>query len=944
MSSRRDSSAPLSLCPLLPGGFLPGQECEVIDRYHMVAEQSRTVFWEVDPKGLFTRVSHVAAAVWGYAPTEIVGRMHFYDLHPEQGREGFKAAALGVFARHERFRDLLNPVQRKDGSTVWMSTTGVPFFDANGGLQGYRGSDTDVTERHLAEEALRRERRRLANVIEGTNAAIWEWNVQSGEVIFNERWAEIVGYTLEELAPLSIDVWLRLGHPDDMSISSRLLEEHFTGKNPYYDCECRMRHKDGRWVWVHDRGRVTDWDAAGKPLWMAGTHTDITKRKQSELELQDNRALLQAAIDESALAQERLWLHMQGTTLAYVELDMAGTVTYWNPAAESLFGYSRDEMMGKPIDSILYRSAARSAFQVLLPSLHKTLATRVSVEHVTKDDRVLTCEWSTTLLVNSDGTDIGVACLGRDVTELRALMGRLRQAKEKAEAAAKAKSEFLSMMSHEIRTPMNGIIGLSSLLLDSRLDGEPRNYAQGIRTSADALLSVINDILDFSKVDAGKMDIECVPFDLQTAMEDVLELVALNAEEKNLELALRFPAQVPRQYQGDVGRIRQVVLNLVNNAIKFTHRGMVLVEVGADPGRAGKDQVAIAVHDTGVGIPRDKFPLLFSQFTQLDSSSTRRYGGSGLGLAISRRLAMLMGGDIHVVSDDGEGSTFTLRLPLEQVPAPVSCDAARLAGFRVLLADQHETSRFLNVERCSGWGMEVLEARSAAEAVEVLHRARLQGTPPHALIIDHALPGLDSTVIRQLHSAMPAHPPSILLVAHNAHRLLQAEPIPFTATLTKPVRSEALAETIARILALPLPKVQTQSPDQRPYLGTRVLVVEDNAINQRVAAALLRKLGIQVDLAGNGREGLDMVARFPFDLVLMDCQMPEMDGFEATRQIRLLPAPASRVPIVAITAGAMEADRTKCMQAGMTDYLAKPILPEDLHRMLERWVGNRALI
>jgi len=925
----------------MPQGFPPGQSCEAIDRYHMVAEQTGTVFWEVDAAGRFRHVSHVSQAVWGYAPEELVGRMHFYDLHPEAGRASFREQSLACFGRQEKFRDLKNPIQRKDGAIVWVSTTGIPLVRADGKLLGYRGSDTDITERHLAEHALLTERQRLANVIEGTNAGIWEWNIQTGEVVVNVRWANMIGYRLDEL-PHHIDTWARLAHPVDLDTSNALLADHFAGKLPYYDLECRMRHKNGSWVWVHDRGRVTEWDAEGNPLRIAGTHTDISERKRAEFEVAANREQLEQAIAASELAQERLWLHMQGTPLAYVELDIEGNVFYWNPAAEALFGYTGEEIIGRHVETFLRWRDGESPFPAFLRSLNKTITTRISVEHLTRDGRTITCEWYATLLVNSSGESIGVACLGQDITEQRLLLERLRKAKENAEAAARAKSEFLSMMSHEIRTPMNGIIGLSSLLLESPLQAEARQYAQGIRSSADSLLSVINDILDFSKVDAGKMDIECVPFDLQSAMEDVLDLAAVNAQEKELELALRYVPHTRRYYKGDVGRIRQIVLNLVTNAVKFTHRGMVLVEVEAVPIDANRDEVRIAVHDTGVGIPPEKFHLLFSQFTQLDSSSTRRYGGSGLGLAISNRLARLMEGEIQVVSESGEGATFTLRLPLPHAQQPLVDERAPLSGFRVLLADHHEVSRFSCAERCAGLGIDVVEARSGAEALRLFRQAMADSVPVRAVLADHKLPDMNVPQLASLLREAAGGPfPMVILTSYEAHRPEQADTPDVVATLTKPVREQALVDTLIRALGIPQPQSKPSYPHNAlQFSGLRVLLVEDNAINQRVASALLRKVGARVDIAGNGREAVAMASQFPFDFILMDCQMPEMDGFEATSAIRSLPTPMSQVPIIALTAGAMEADREKCLACGMNDYLAKPVVPEALRAMLKLWTAR----
>jgi len=475
-------------------GAVDGQAMEeLLARYRMVAEQSRTVFWEVDAAGLYTYVSHVAELVWGYRPEELVGRMHFYDLHPEEGREPFKKGSFAAMSARLPFRDLQNPLRTKAGGLIWVSTSGVLMVGAGGVLVGYRGSDTDITRRREAEEALKAEQARLQQVIDGTRAGRWEWDLRSGATKFNERWAEMIGYTLAELEPTTIDCWLKLAHPEDLQYSSLLLQEVFEGRAEYYDCDCRMRHRDGSWVWVHDRGKVIEWSEDGQPLRMAGTHTDITARKTAELEL--------------------------------------------------------------------------------------------------------------------------------------------RESKELAEAATRTKSEFLSMISHEIRTPMNGIIGMSGLLLDTGMTSEQLSLLKVIRSSANSLLALINDILDFSKIEAGKLEIEPGPFHLEGAIEDAFDVVLLKAFEKNLEVSISYPSAVPRHYEGDVGRIRQIVLNLLSNAVKFTDRGevRVVVEARNESGRDDRDEVLLSVADTGVGIPAEKIALLFSEFTQVDSSSKRRFGGTGLG-------------------------------------------------------------------------------------------------------------------------------------------------------------------------------------------------------------------------------------------------------------------------------------------------------------------------
>jgi PAS domain S-box-containing protein len=924
---------------------------EAIDRYHLVAEQSRTVFWEIDAEGKYTHVSHVCLAVWGYDPSELVGSKYFYDLHPEAGRDEFQRMAFEVFAAKGAFRELRNPVVRKDGITLWVSSTAVPLVGQDGLLLGYRGSDTDITDRHRAEVALAAERRKLANVIDGTHAGIWEWNIQSGEASFDARWAEIIGYGPQELDLTSIQTWIGHAHPDDLLISQQQLAEHFAGKSAIYDCECRMRHKNGSWVWVHDRGKVTAWDRSGAPLQMAGTHTDITERKRSEQALKDSQIRLQLAMEASELAQERFRLHMQGTPMAYVEMDTEGRITYWNPASEGIFGFSREQVLGRRASEVLSLAGSDRDAPGFLELLRQSGASRLTLEHLTGGGHPITCEWSSTRLVTSSGHAIGTACLGQNITELRLALDRLRKSKEIAEQATRAKSEFLSTMSHEIRTPMNGILGMGGLLLESGLSPEQLSFAEAIRSSAEALLGIINDILDFSKVEAGKLEIERVPFNLQTAIEDVVELVALKAQEKHLELTIWYPHDTPRIFDGDVGRIRQVLLNLVNNAVKFTDHGHVLIEVSARGTVEGHvHDVRIAVQDTGVGISPDKFNLLFTHFTQLDSSSKRRYGGSGLGLAISRRLANLMGGEIHVVSEPGEGSTFTLQIPLPctfEAASDIIPATPHLHGLRALVVEGHQISRFVHVEWCTGWGMRVDEAPSAAVALSLFEKAMTaEGDPYSIVIVDHLVPdGTGVSLTEQLRALSVARVPVVLMTGYDFRYADQLRMGDFAVTLPKPTRPLQLRDAVLRAMRGSVPGAP-QSPQfpaslaahPTPTSGcTRALLVEDNAINQRVAAALLKKFGCQVEIAGNGREALDLLERVPFDIVFMDCQMPEMDGFEASSEIRQLPPPVRDIPIIALTAGAMEADRQKCLAAGMNDYLAKPVNPEMLRTMLASW-------
>ena len=650
---------------------------------------------------------------------------------------------------------------------------------------------------------------------------------------------------------------------------------------------------------------------------------DITERKTAEQALHDSEAELGR---QKAYAEELLQL----SPVAIVALDLDECVVSWNPAAEKLYGYSTAEAMGKHLDELLFptEELRRESRAVARQADEEGLAHLIG-RRARKDGTLVDVEILMVPLV-FDGERTGYLVLYHDISELL-------RARENAEAATQAKSAFLATMSHEIRTPMNAVIGMTGLLLETDLTPEQREFAEVARAGGDALLHVIDDILDYSKIEAGKLELERAPLDLLECVEAALEMVAPMASDKGIELGCLLDDGVPAGIQGDAARLRQVLLNLLSNAVKFTEEGEVVVHVDAEPVAAGSHRIHLAVRDTGVGIPQDQMDRLFASFSQVDASTTRRFGGSGLGLAISRRLVELMGGTISVESQEGTGSTFHIAVTADEAEVAARTSALEgpqaLSGKRLLVVDDNATNREIVSRQARSWAMHPMAVEHPSEALGLIEA----GERFDVAVLDMQMPEMDGLALAREIRRHRRELPLVLVTSLGG--LPQARSATdFVAQLTKPLRASQLLDALMNVFAedAKAPEAATRGGDSKSVSTLRILLAEDNSVNQKLALRLLERLGYRASVASNGVEVLDALEQQPYDVVLMDVQMPELDGLDASRRICERWPAGVRPRIIAMTANAMREDRDACFEAGMDDYVAKPIRPDELAEALRR--------
>ena len=939
-------------------------------RFRQLAESIDAVFWLTTPdKSEVLYVSPAFETIWE-CPRDILRTNPLFwleHIHPEdQKRVSVAAACQAHLPYDEEYR-----IITATGRERWIRDRSFVIKNEAGQTYRIAGIAQDITESKQLEAQLRASELRHRSLVELSPHAIFV-NCDDKIVFANQACVKLFGaFASSQIVGKRVIEFI---HPDSQTIAQERIARLRSANGSVPPIEERFVALDGSILDVEVAAATIRFEE--KPA-IQVILTDIRARKELE------RALVATNLQLEAILAS-------ATKVSIIAINTAGIITTFNAGAEEMLGYSAEEMIGQPMLTALHlpeeidkhtRDMSElygASFQRLEALTQQARLGGFDEQEWTyrrKDAQRLTVLVTITALKNTDGVVTGFLAIGKDITqrkeaeaalteaarELARNNVELAQARDEALQAAQAKADFLATMSHEIRTPMNAIIGMTGLLLDTALTEEQHDFAETVRRSSDALLTIVNDILDFSKIEAGKLNFEEIAFDLRLAVEDTIELMAEQAQSKGLELISLVDAAVPTGVLGDPGRLRQILVNLVSNAVKFTTTGEVFVHVTRETGES-PNHLRFAITDTGIGISDEAQKKLFHAFVQADSSTTRRFGGTGLGLAICQRLVQQMHGRIGIDSRPGEGSTFWFTVALPEAalsPTSFALSWDRLSGRRILVVDPNNRMRKVLQEDLAAKGLQCSSASNAGEALDLAQAAAAMQKPFDLALIELHLPdkdGFETAALLKQNSTTSGMRLVILTTVGRRGDGTIARQLGIDAYLTKPLRQTQLLECFCQLLDVAPPGVasDTASTGTPPLITrhtlsqtpttstTRLLLAEDNPVNQKVACKMLEKLGYRVDVASNGQEAVAAHERMRYPLIFMDCQMPEIDGFEATALIRKMEGKSAHTPIVAMTANAMQGDRERCLEAGMDDYVAKPVRPKDLQTVLDTWLGNRA--
>jgi len=926
------------------------------ETFRLLTENIRELFWMMDGEG--TRMQYLSPAfeeIWGFPREQAYNDLKKLKdfIHPSDKKlaeETFKKQLSGEPTDIE-FRVSAGLGEK------WIRDRCFPIHDADGRILRVVGVAEDITEAKQTRDALLKSEELFRATFDQAAIGILHISLDGRIQRCNARFSEIIGYSQEEIVGLTLaDISL----PEDLHESQRLFQLLMDGAPSTPRWDKRYVRKDGSLAWV----RVTSSalrDGDRQILHFITIIEDITERKRAEADLEEaqlQRSKLQEAVLRLELeaAQKTNDLHrliLESAGEGIYGLDKDGLTTFANPSASAMLGYQPHELIGKSQHAMIHHSHPDGSIYEketchIYEALHDGKVHFCDTEVFWKKDGTSFPVAYTSTPMMQDGKPNGAVVVFQEISE--------RKRREQADAANLAKSEFLASVSHEIRTPLNGVIGMTGLLLDMELTGEQRHYATTVRECGKTLLGLINDVLDFSKIEAKKLELEMLNFDLESLFEELSTTLAVTANAKGLELCFLLSPEAPIQVVGDPARLRQILFNLAGNAVKFTQKGEVTVRASVEWRNESNCLLRFAVRDTGIGIPQVKLGAIFDRFTQVESSTTRRFGGTGLGLAISKELAELMGGQIGVKSQEGDGSEFWFTIPFGLESSTKNTERTNfrsLTDVRLLIVDDSSVSREMLKGLSAGWGMRPCEADGGLAAIQALQKANHENDPFQIAIIDKQMSDMDGeTLGRTIKANAALSNTRLVMLAPLGSRQEKTswDEIGFSSCVTKPVRREELLEHLSQAyeemgssnrVSVTVPETpRTQAGHCRVREGARILLVEDNSINQEVALGMLQKLGLHADAVGNGAEAIQSLASSPYDLVLMDMRMPVMDGLEATRQIR---DPQSAVldhlvPVIALSANAMNSDRVESLAAGVVDFVPKPVSIDGLRTVLERWL------